>query len=458
MAQLFSVIDVETNGGSKHNVKITEIAIYITDGKKILNEFSSLVNPESRIPSFIVSLTGINNEMLEDAPKFYEIASKIIEFTENTVFVAHNSSFDYNVIKKEFAELGYNFKRNTLCTLQLSRKLFPNLKSYSLGNLCADLEINLQNRHRAAGDAHATAILFNMLFDLDYKFNNGQNINGFSLSGLNPNLDLLKVKNLPEQSGVYYFYDSQGELIYIGKTKNISSRVMQHLRNEKTFKGVNMRFEIADIDYELTGCELIALLKESHEIKLNKPKFNKAQRRSINNWAIFSTENENGYIQFSIKHCEDCDDNYLNIYPSQKIAREVLHSLCEKYNLCQSLCDLYQSAGACFYFSLGECKGACCGQESCNDYNKRAKLLIDDLSLSVNKAYIVIENCENNLTAVVSIEKNKYQGYALIDKDLSVKLCDIHDYIEKYPDNKDTRQIIKSYLATKKDYRLITEY
>lgn len=456
MTQLFSVIDIETNGGSKNNVKITEIAILVTDGKKIIKEFSSLVNPESKIPPFIASLTGITNEMVENAPKFYEIAAEIVEITENTVFVAHNSGFDYNIVKQEFASLAYNYKRNTLCTLQLSRKLLPGHKSYSLGNLCADLGIDLQNRHRAFGDAKATTILFHKLFKHDYQFNQGENINGFSINGLNQNLNISKIKNLPEKCGVYYFYNTKGEVIYIGKSKNLKSRILQHLKNEKTNKALNMRAEIADIDYELTGCELIALLKESHEIKQNKPKFNKAQRRFINNWGIFTFENEKGYIEFYVKNSENCEADCLNVYPSRNAAIEVLFKLCEKYNLCQKLCGLYQFAGACFYHGLNECKGACCGKENQEDYNKRAEKLIQELSLGVKNAFIIFENCDDNQRAVISIAKNKYQGYALLDKEFDFSQNEIIESIEKYPDNKDIRQIIKTYLKINKDYKLVS--
>ncbi len=221
MSQLFSVIDIETTGGRAKSEKITEIAIYITDGVKVIDEYTTLINPERRLSPFIISLTGITNEMLVDAPKFYEVAAKIVEVTKDTIFVAHNATFDYSFIKEEFAQLGFKFKLNTLCTLKLSRKLYPGHKSYSLGNICKDLGINLQNAHRAYGDARATTILFNKIYDKDIAFNEGVNINGFSVNGLNQDLDISKVKNLPEQCGVYYLYNSEKELIYIGKSMNI---------------------------------------------------------------------------------------------------------------------------------------------------------------------------------------------------------------------------------------------
>jgi DNA polymerase-3 subunit epsilon len=163
---MFSIIDIETTGISPYKEKITEIAIYVHDGKKIVNEFTTLINPEKYISSYITELTGITNEMVAKAPKFYEIAKKVVELTENTTFVAHNVSFDYNFIRTEFQSLGYNYNRDKLCTVRLSRKLIPGKKSYSLGKLCNDLKINVKDRHRASGDALATVKLFELLMNI----------------------------------------------------------------------------------------------------------------------------------------------------------------------------------------------------------------------------------------------------------------------------------------------------
>ncbi len=162
---MYAIIDIETCGGKFNavNGRITDICILIHNGFEVVEKYSTLVNPECYISSFYTQLTGITNEMASDAPKFYEIAKKIWEITENKVFVAHNVSFDYNFIKNEFAALGANYERDTLCTVKLSRKLLPGYGSYSLGNLCGDLSIKNHARHRAEGDAVATAELFNIL-------------------------------------------------------------------------------------------------------------------------------------------------------------------------------------------------------------------------------------------------------------------------------------------------------
>lgn len=160
---MYAVVDIETTGGNNKTGKITEIAIYIFNGSQITDSFVTLINPECEIPYFITNITGINNEMVANAPKFYEVARKIVELTANKIFVAHNVSFDYNFIRKEFKELGFDFSRKTMCTVELSRKYIPNHRSYSLGNICSELGIEINGRHRAAGDALATVKLLELI-------------------------------------------------------------------------------------------------------------------------------------------------------------------------------------------------------------------------------------------------------------------------------------------------------
>lgn len=179
--KLFSIIDIETTGTSYKFGKITEIAIYQHNGQKITDSWSTLINPEMDIPYFITRLTGIDNEMVKDAPKFYEIAKKLIEMTEGRIFMAHNVHFDYNFIKEEYRRLGYNYNRKTMCTVQLSRKLLPGHRSYSLGKLCSDLGIKINGRHRAAGDALATVKLFEILLKKNEMLGDPKAINNLKL-------------------------------------------------------------------------------------------------------------------------------------------------------------------------------------------------------------------------------------------------------------------------------------
>jgi DNA polymerase-3 subunit epsilon len=269
----FAIVDIETTGSKPGSGRITEVAIYLHDGEKIINEFCSLINPESFIPPFISKLTGISNEMVENAPKFHEIAKEIVQITEGAVFVAHNAAFDYNFIRQEFKSLGFNYARDYFCTLQVSRQILPGLPSYSLGKLCSSLNIEIENRHRAHGDALATVRLFEHLCG---KTSNKITISDFIKNDyLNlrfpPGFNKSIMDTLPVNAGVYYFHDSNGNVIYIGKSNNIRKRVLSHFNNKKSRRQIDMRNAISDISFEETGNELIALLLESEEIKKQKP-------------------------------------------------------------------------------------------------------------------------------------------------------------------------------------------
>ncbi len=346
---MYAIIDIETTGGSSRIEKITEIAIYQHDGTRVTGEFVSLVNPERNIPYFITSLTGITNEMVEEAPRFYEIAKTIVELTEGRTFVAHNARFDYSFIREEFKSLGFNFKRNVFDTVALSRKLFPGHRSYSLGNICHDLNISINGRHRAAGDALATVRLFELLMGKDCEINGSKSVllKNTRVSKLHPGLDISKIDDIPEEPGIYYFYNEKRDLIYIGKSRNLQQRISTHLSNNTTNRAMEMRDLIADISWEVTGSELIALLKESSEIKENKPVFNRAQRRTGFNWGIFSFVDENDYINYRYGNLDN-DESPVSVFSSKEKARAKLNSIVERYSLCQKLSGLYETDGCLF--------------------------------------------------------------------------------------------------------------
>ncbi len=178
---MFAIIDIETTGAVSKHGKITEIAIYVHNGEKIIDSYSTLVNPEMDIPYFITKLTGIDNKMVASAPKFYEVAKKIVEITAGTTFVAHNVNFDYKFVQEEFRRLGYDYQQKTMCTVKLSRKLLPGHRSYSLGKLCADLDIEIEGRHRAGGDAFATVKLFEILLQKSQTYSDPALVGQFKL-------------------------------------------------------------------------------------------------------------------------------------------------------------------------------------------------------------------------------------------------------------------------------------
>jgi len=445
---MYAIIDIETTGGSARMEKITEIAIYLHDGERITDEFVSLVNPERNIPYFITNLTGITNEMVEDAPCFYEIAKTIVELTEGRAFVAHNARFDYSFIRQEFKSLGFNYRRKIIDTVALSRKLFPGHRSYSLGNICRDLKIGINGRHRAAGDAQATVKLFEMLLEKDREMYGERSnlIRNTRISKLNPRLDISKIDLIPEEPGIYYFYDENCELIYIGKSRNLYQRINTHLSNNTTNRAMEMRDLIADIDWDITGSELIALLRESFEIKENKPGYNRQQRMSRFQWAIFSFTDDNGYLNFRFGQTNS-GGNPLSVFSSREKAKSKLEGLVEAYDLCQKLTGLYETDGACFQYHVGICKGACCGSESSKEYNERAYKAADEFIFSRRNFFIIDTGRDDEEKCAVKIVNGKYAGYGYFNiNDIGFGLSAIHNCIKPAPDNRDIQIILKQYL------------
>jgi len=441
----YAIIDIETTGGNHRSEKITEIAIYIFDGERIIDEFTTLINPEKRIPVFISQLTGITNEMVENAPKFFEVAKEIILKTEDTIFVAHNVNFDYSFIKAEFKQLGYNYSRNTLDTVKLSRKLLPGHKSYSLGTLCDDLGISINGRHRATGDALATVKLFEILLKKGSNFDEEAFPEKYKwLKGINDAWQREIIINLPDKTGVYYFLNSQHQLIYIGKSKSIKQRVAQHFSNDKSKKAIELRSQIAEVNYQITGSELVALLLESDEIKKHKPLYNRAQRQSIMNHGIFVRYNLNGYIELLIDRITKKQGDPIASFNNKADAVNFMNHQLDDYDLCQKLCGVYPNDSSCFYYEIKKCKGACIGKESATDYNKRATRFIHELNLNQNSYYIIDQGRESNEAAIIKIDHGKYIGFGFLTNDNLLNTDLINKSIKIYQSNKDVQQIIKN--------------
>jgi DNA polymerase-3 subunit epsilon len=447
---LYSIIDIETTGLSPRNEKITEIAIYVHDGEKIVDEFTTLINPEKKISYRITQLTGINNKMVDNAPRFYEVAKRIVEMTEGTIFVGHNVHFDYNFIRKEFKEFGYDYHRDKICTAKLSRKLLPGRRSYALAKICNELGIEIKNRHRAFGDAKATVELFEILLKLE------KNLKELTYQGLNTNLERKQIESLPEKTGVYYFYNDKGDIIYIGKSINIHDRVLSHLSNNRSKRAIEMRNEIADIGFEITGSELVALLLESNEIKKHVPKYNRAQRRNSFQWGIYSYYDEDKYLRLKIEK-NISEKMPLTSFSSQQAAKNHLFMLTEAFQLCQKLCGLFDTKGACFQYNIKQCNGACIQEEKPETYNSRVRQAIEPYRFQ-NEDFIVIDKgriAEEH--SVIIVEHNKYLGFGFMNFELNgqTKIEEIKECITTYPDNRDIRQIIRSHLKRNKVEKVI---
>nr|WP_279309205.1 exonuclease domain-containing protein [Psychroserpens sp. SPM9] len=453
--KIYAILDIETTGGKYNEEGITEIAIYKFDGHTVVDKFISLVNPEREIQPFVVNLTGINSNMLKSAPKFYEVAKRIVEITEDCIIVAHNAQFDYRILRTEFKRLGFGFKRKTLCTVELSKQLIPNQASYSLGKLTRALGIPVSDRHRANGDAMATVKLFKMLLSKDLeKHIIKDHVKTEIVKRLNDTHRTI-IDKLPAVTGVYYIHDENGDIIYIGKSKNIKHRINQHLTNTST-KSKKLQLLVKSVTYEATGSELVALLKESEEIKRNKPIYNRALRRTIFTHALYSFIDDNGYINLKIDKTS-MDKKHITSFSNMQSAKSFMFRVVEQYALCQKLTGLYPTKSNCFNYTIKSCHGACINEEPPESYNKRVKELIAKNSYDNKNMVIIDQGRDIDEKSVIYIENGVFKGLGFYDLNHQINNIDVlESIITPMENNRDTQHIIQSYLRRNKRLKTIS--
>lgn len=454
MNKEYAIVDLETTGGRASRNRVTEIGIVIYDGEKVVETYQTLVNPETYIPSNIIRLTGITDEMVSTAPKFFEVAKRVVELTQDRIFVAHNSRFDYDFLREEFRRLGYTFSQKQLCTVRLTRKIFPGLKSYSLGNLTKHFGIELENHHRALADATATTELLKLCLagpDSDAEVKAFVN-QGITETRLPKNLKMSQIEGLPEDCGVYFFHDLNGKVVYVGKSKNIRSRVAQHF-NDRTAKGRKIAETVADITYELTGSELVALLHESEEIKRLQPPINRALRRTKFDWAIVSRLTSDGYRAFEIVRNSAKvrkDEDVINFSPSLSRAKGRMNYVRKEFELCGKLTGTSTGTTACFHFHLKQCRGACADHETPTDYNDRADEARERLCQVFDEDFLLFDRGRtHDEESVVLVREGKYQGFAFISKEDSHDVTSVIDSIKIIHTHPDTGRIIQRYVSDK---------
>lgn len=457
----FAIIDIETTGGIARRDKITEIGIIVYQNGEVVDRYTTLVNPERSIPPEITRITGITNEMVEAAPRFFEIAKEIILRTQDCIFVAHNVHFDYGFIKEEFSQLGFTFSLKKLCTLQLSRKVFKGLPSYSLGNLIKHFSIKVENRHRAMDDCIATLALFKEIMKAQ-----SQSINDFSrlipkyikdqkLPAHLPDDTLVK---LPEKPGVYFMLDQDLVPVYIGKSKNIRDRILQHF-NETGPKVQKMLAKVHYIDHELTGNELMASLVEAQLIKLHQPEINRALRKKSHAFLLTKFKNPPGYNRFRITEAIwlDPQEEVLNHFPTKQAAKQQIEYLIMQYQLCSTINSGIQNLQACHAYHLNQCMGACLGKESFEAYNDRFENACQQINSIFTEDFMLIgEGISPNDKAVICIEKGfcRFLGF------VSEEICaydpeDLKAHLKPYDGNVETNRMILNALKKNSQYRQI---
>ena len=448
---MYAIVDIETTGGNATYHKITEICVLLHDGVQVVKKFHSLINPEQNIPYNITMLTGITNEMVEDAPKFYEVAREIYEITDQAVFVAHNVNFDFSFLKKEFEDLGGEFKRQKLCTVRLSRKLLPGLRSYSLGNLCESIGIMIEGRHRAYGDAEATAQLFTMLLDLDtdQAFIKHSLKKNSKETTLPPNIAKERYDGLPEKTGVYYFHDAHGKIIYVGKAVNIKDRVCAHFGGNTHTKSRTLFLNsIYDVSYEVTGSELIALLLENEAIKKHYPRYNRTNKTFVLNVGYYIYEDQNGYYRLAINRSGKRDKPILTFKNQTEAITHALTRV-KKFSLCLKLCNIIPSSERCSFDDAQESGHYCLvchEQQSAEEYNRQFAEAF--LNVRDERSFVVQTGGRTTEEkGFIWVDKGRFLGFGYIpNSDSLAHMDDMKDYIRSCYDTQDSQSIIDSHL------------
>jgi DNA polymerase-3 subunit epsilon len=451
---MYAILDIETTGGQFNEEGITEIAIYKFDGHEIVDQFISLVNPEIPIQPFVVKLTGINNAMLRSAPKFFEVAKRIIEMTNDCVLVAHNADFDYRILRTEFRRLGYDFNVKTLCTVELSKRLLPEQPSHSLGKLVRALGIPMADRHRASGDAMATVKLFKMLLDKDLNKEIVKELIKFEIQkGIAPKLMDI-VESLPSKTGVYYIHKQDGGIIFIGKSRNIKKRVNQHFTGI-TKSAKKIQNEVFTVTFEETGSELIALLKESEEVKIHRPIYNRMSPKTNFSWAVYAEKDANGYLNLKLQKA-DGRKKEVKSYISQQEGKDALFRISSHYKLCQKLTGLYETKTHCFQLTINECDGACIGKIAPEEYNERVQNFIEK-NLFDNKTLAILDRGRTiSERSAILVENGVYKGYTFYDLNYQINNIEIlRNIIIPMQSNRDTRNNIQSYMRKSKTIKII---
>ena len=423
----FAVVDIETTGGFPQQHGITEIAIVLHNGKEVEGIYETLVNPHQLIPPFIANMTGITDAMVAKAPDFEQVADKIYNLLKDRVFVAHNVNFDFSFVKYNLQMAGYHLQVPKLCTIRLSRKVFPGFRKYGLGHLTRELGIQIQNRHRAGGDALATAEVLNLALA-----NNGQAVINEMLKKehknqlLPPNLAEEQIKLLPNNPGVYYFYDHKGKVIYVGKAKNLHKRVVSHFTGlDISKKRQDFLRNIHSISHTICPTEFIASLFESVEIKRLWPIYNKSQKRYEQMWGIYLFEDNRGYLRLAIdkkqKHSAP-----IAIFPLMADAHRHLWKLVKLFDLHPFLCFLDNTAAQ----NLPEPA----------TYNEAVNKALD--WQKAQKETFVIKDKEG----CVLVENGKFYGMGPFpdNKDM-LNLAALKAALVEYPDNEVLRSMIRNF-------------
>lgn len=441
---MYAILDIETTGGKYNEEGITEIAIYRFDGHEIVDQFASLINPERPIQPYVVKLTGITNEMLVRAPKFYQVAKRIIEITEGCILVAHNALFDTRILREEFSRLGYDFQRESLCTVELSQKLLPNLPSYNLEKLTKYLGIPLVNRHRAQGDAQATVALFKLLLSKD----TAKNIISQTLKTnekLPPEPRLIAMaERAPSKVGIYFLYNIQNRIIYIGRAKNIRKRLLQHFTYDNR-KSKRLQKEVASVSFELTGNELIARLAELEAVRATKALYNRRPNgKKIYTHQLSLKKEKDGYLYLELIPADGRKSPILT-FNNFSEAVDTLETLSQDNAICLKKTNLKNPNHI----------SKCC-DEDVTTYNQTIHKFIEEKSLYKKNALLLLNGRNVEERSVIWVARGKVKGFGFFNLNHQITKSDIlNNILNTVSDVPNATHIVQQYLLKNKFLKVI---
>lgn len=401
-------VDIETTGGGYRSSRVLEVAAIRYENGEIVDEFTSLINPQERIPGFITGITGITELDIQDAPTFADIAERLKEVLDGAVFVAHNVNFDYSFIKSEYARLGEPFTKRKLCTVRLSRRLYAQEKGHSLEKIIRRHDIPFMNRHRAYDDAMALVHFANIaLSEHGHEAFSDAVSAQLKSQSVPVNLADRDVADIPEEPGVYIFKDLRGAVLYIGKSINMKQRVLSHFR-DMAAKEVKIAQQTTKIEAIRTNSEVLALLLESRLVKQIQPIYNRQLRR-VKNYCMVVKQDDAGYpvltYEYGIPGSEREITDIYGLYENKMKAKKWMEIITRTYDLCPKLMGLEKASKGCFWYSLGKCKGACVGKEPAEAYAARFETAMKDKQLEEWPYDTEIEVTVDDLGSKLVIDK-----------------------------------------------------
>ena len=445
---MYAIVDIETTGTYSAANGITEISIHVFDGAAVTEKIETLINPGQPIPNYIQAMTGITNEMVADAPAFSEIAEKIYTLLHDKIFIAHNVNFDFSFIHGHLRAHGFELNSKKLCTVRLSRKIFPGFPSYSLGKLCHSLGIKINSHHRAGGDTEATVKIFQLLLANDKEQHIQKSLlRNSKESTLPPNVPKEHFEQLPYTPGVYFFHNEKGKVVYVGKANNVRYRVNSHFsNNSESRQKQNFLRHVHAISFQSCGTELMACILESTEIKKRWPVFNSSQKRWEDIYGIFLFEDQNGYLRLAI----DKNRKRLNpVYTFHYLVdgHAIIRKLILDFNLCPKLCFLQKDNGTCEGIKEKYCFGACEQQESTEDYNERVRRAC--ASLQSHPSFAIIDNgLSSEDKSCILIINGEFYGMGYIPSDVQINDIEtLKDHLTVYKENSVIRNLVYGYAA-----------